>query len=87
MSQEYDVQITVASQKGTCRAGHKVGDSWIVGHTSPEGICLAGLVTLFPAFRVLRYGGQFPWRQDKDTIDIACPDDLNPLVFELRRLH
>ena len=39
MSEWYQVKVKVISQKGTCSAGHKVGDEFIVGDTVPAGMC------------------------------------------------
>lgn len=85
MADSYDVQVKVISQKGTCGAGHKVGDEWIISGKTPEGICLSAFNTLFPATRVLMFGGSFPWSRDPDVASAACPDAANPVVFELRR--
>ncbi len=41
MSEMYDVEISVVSQKGFCSAGHKVGDKWKVKIHTPGGICIA----------------------------------------------
>jgi len=83
----FDVQITVESQKGHCRAGHKVGDQWTVSDKTPGDMCLAGFSALYPNLRVLRFGGSFPWEADPDTSSVACPDDKNPVVFTLKRLE
>ncbi len=85
MAETYDVEIKVISQKGDCGAGHKVGDAWTISTETPSGICLAAFHALLPDFRVLRFGGSFPWEQDKDVSHVACPDAFNPVVFELRR--
>jgi hypothetical protein len=37
--------------------------------------------------RVLRFGGELPWEEDRDTAHVACPDPLNPLIMELRRIR
>ncbi|MBC8275960.1 MAG: TIGR04076 family protein [Chloroflexi bacterium] len=87
MDKLYDIQVKVISQKGECGAEHKVGDSWIIGSKTQEGICLPALNAILPDLRVLRFGGELPWAQDKDTATVACPDAENPVVFELRRLH
>ena len=87
MADRYDVLVKVISQKGTCTAGHKVGDEWVIGSKTPEGICLAGFHSLIPNARVLMFGGTFPWATDPDVITVACPDAESPLVFELRRLR
>ena len=86
MAEHYKVSIRVISQKGTCEAEHKVGDQWITGGKTPEGICLSAFSFMLPVINVLMYGGSLPWEDDPDMTTVACPDAENPLVFELRRL-
>jgi len=86
MSDSYPVRITVASQQGKCAAGHKVGDTWLVEENlTPGGVCLGAFNAIAPNMRVMRFGGQFPWSQDKDATVVACPDGENPVIFEVRR--
>ncbi|HLB12355.1 MAG TPA: TIGR04076 family protein [Dehalococcoidia bacterium] len=88
MGGSYPVRITVVSQQGHCDAGHKVGDSWLIDENkTPGGICLGAFNPLAPNVRVLRFGGEYPWAEDKDATTIACPDAVNPVVFEVRRLR
>ena len=87
MAERYEVVAKVVSQKGTCNAEHKVGDEWVIGSKTPEGICLAAFNAIYPYVRVLTFGGSFPWETDPDVTTVACPDAENPLVFELRRLR
>ena len=90
MSEVYDVAIRVISQKGTCDAGHKVGDEWLIKGKeckAPPGLCLFALSSLSPLVKVLMYGGVFPWDSDPDVTTCACLDADNPVVFELRRLQ
>ena len=88
MAQRYKVAVKVVSQKGTCVRGHKVGDEWIIGETTPGGMCMTAYNDLFPYVWVLMWGGQFPWESDPDvSTNVACSDAQNPLVFELRRLR
>jgi len=86
MADRYDVKVKVISQKGTCGAGHKVGDEWLITGKTPDGICLSAFNALFPNIRVLMFGGTFPWSSDPDVSTIACPDAENPVVFEVRRV-
>lgn len=86
MAERYEVLVRVVSQKGTCVQEHKVGDEWVIGRKTPEGICLSAFDALFPNARVLMFGGVFPWETDPDVSTVACPDAKNPVVFELRRL-
>jgi uncharacterized repeat protein (TIGR04076 family) len=87
MAESYNVSIKVKSQKGHCEAGHKVGDQWLVGEKTPEGICLFAFSSLFPFITPLMYGGAFPWEKDPDVTTVACPDPDNPVVFEIRRIR
>jgi uncharacterized repeat protein (TIGR04076 family) len=86
VSETYDVEVTVVSQKGVCGAGHKVGDKWIIGSVTPTGFCAAAYHVLYPDLRVYRFGGILPWTQDPDICQLACADNENPVVFQLRRI-
>ncbi len=79
------VVARVISQKGTCAAGHRVGDEFVIEEKSLAGMCSWAFYTLFPFANVLRFGGSFPWESDQDVTTVACPDPQNPVVFELRR--
>jgi uncharacterized repeat protein (TIGR04076 family) len=86
MAGRYEVRIKVISQKGRCSVGYKVGDEWVTTGKSPEGICLNAFGMLLPNVRTLMYGGEFPWETDKDISIVCCPDVVNPVVFEIRRI-
>jgi len=79
------VTARVISQKGTCAAGHKVGEEFVIGEKTPPKVCSWAFYCLFPFASVLPYGGSFPWEKDPDKTTVACPDPENPVVFELRR--
>jgi uncharacterized repeat protein (TIGR04076 family) len=87
MAESYKVRVRVISQKGHCEAGHKVGDEWLVGEKTPEGICIFAFTSLFPFITPLMYGGAFPWEKDADKTTAVCPDPDNPVVFEIRRVR
>ncbi|MFC1861268.1 TIGR04076 family protein [Chloroflexota bacterium] len=84
---QYEVSIKVISQKGTCATEHKVGDEWTLRSKTPEGICLGAFAALYPEARALLFGGSAPWSSDPESVEIACPDADNPVVFELRRIR
>ena len=86
MAERYEVLIKVISQEGTCPQEHKVGEEWVLGTKTPEGICSSAFNALFPNAWALMFGGSFPWSDDPDTVTVACQDAKNPVVFELRRL-
>jgi uncharacterized repeat protein (TIGR04076 family) len=77
----------VISQQGTCEAGHRVGDEFIIGQITPPGLCSWAFYTLFPFAEVLQFKGTFPWEPEPDRTTVACPDPGNPVIFELRRVE
>ena len=79
------VVARVISQQGTCSAGHKVGDEFVIGQQTPPNLCSWAFYSLFPFAEVLQFNGSLPWEQDRDKATVACPDPANPVVFELRR--
>jgi len=81
-----EVVARVISQKGSCEAGHKVGDEFVIGEKTPPGVCSWAYYVLFPFAEVLQFGGTFPWENDPDRTTVACPDAGNPVVFELKRI-
>ena len=82
-----EIIARVVSQKGTCDAGHKVGDEFVFGQTLPAGLCSWAFGGLFPLAEILDFGGTLPWETDPDRAMCACPDPANPVVFELRRIR
>jgi len=86
--EEYEgrkVLAKVISQKGTCVAGHKTGDEFIISDMCPHKMCAWAFYTLFPFAQVLMSKGTFPWEKDPDKCTVACPDPGSPVVFELSR--
>jgi uncharacterized repeat protein (TIGR04076 family) len=86
-SGHYPVKIEVISQKGTCHLGHKVGDTWTVKDVTPCGMCIGAFNSLSLQLKMLEFGGQFPWKPNKDILECACPDGDNPVIFKLTRIR
>ena len=87
------VVLKITSVRGTCASGHKVGDEFDLGKDFTLGksgngkaLCPSAFYAAFPNWRVLRFGGELPWEEDKDMAYVACPDSLNAVVMELRRI-
>ena len=76
----------VISQKGTCAYGHKEGQTFDMEGGTPVGMCPAAFHAIYPSAYGLMFGAVFPWEQDKDAAQVACPDGTNPVIFEVRRL-
>ena len=80
------VVAKVISQKGRCDAGHKVGDEFVLGPKTTEGICMGAYHAMYTNAFLLIMGASRPFG-DPDVATVACPDAKNPLVFELRRIR
>ena len=92
MAGPFKVVMKIHSVKGICEAKHHEGQEFdlsgevTLGLTgSPKGICPVLYYAIFPNFRVLRFGGAFPW-EEEGVAHVACPDPFNPVVAQLRRV-
>jgi uncharacterized repeat protein (TIGR04076 family) len=77
------IEVKVAGIKGTCGAGHKVGDIARVTEQGVEG----KIYSMLPAVFAMMYEARFPWLSDPDVKTHACPDAANPVVFEIKRVR
>jgi uncharacterized repeat protein (TIGR04076 family) len=86
----YPIEITLLEAKGTCAAGHSVGDVFLVpGETEQfqcSGLCIHALSSMLPKLVAMRYGANLPWLKDPDVATHLCPDAANPHTFQLKRL-
>jgi len=87
VSERVIITVKEIQGRGICSYGIKPGDCWtITSEETPPKFCAWALQAIFPFLTVLRFGGEFPWEEDKDTAVVCCPDPHNPVVFELRRV-
>jgi len=81
------VRIKVESIAGECQAGHCVGQAIIVDNVNLSGyLCPDALHSIWPWVQALRFRGKLPWG-DEDGILIACPDAVNLVRFDVRRVR
>ncbi|MDD5010171.1 MAG: TIGR04076 family protein [Syntrophorhabdaceae bacterium] len=78
---------TIKAVKGTCSAGHKVGDVIDLSGRNTGGMCGYLYHSLFPYLVMLQFGGGFPveWG-NPDVVEIDCMDKMNVVTIELRRI-
>lgn len=87
MEKDYDVRITLISQKSKCAAGHRVGDQFLVGRKTPDGLCIWAFNSLLPFITTLRFGGTFHWEKNSDQGTFCCPDSTVVNTFRLERVR
>jgi len=78
------VIATVTGLKGTCNAGHSVGEQFEISCHNPAGLCGFFYHDIFPKLSVMQFGGQYPWG-NPDVMDLECPDRYNILTLRLER--
>jgi len=90
----YKLLGTILSVKGDCTAGHNAGeqiDLTIWDSKKDEArkappLCAFFYSMIFPYLAVLQFGGEFPWEEDKDSFQISCPDPVNQVTLEIKRI-
>jgi uncharacterized repeat protein (TIGR04076 family) len=87
MEDTYKVKARIISCKGTCSAGHKVGEEFTINQKTPANMCSWAFYSVFPFVSVLQFNGSFPWEKDSNKAVVACPDADNQVVFELKRTN
>ncbi len=85
----YRVVGTIKAVKGTCSAGHKVGDKLELSGHNTAGLCGFFYHDIYPYLIMLQFGGSFPaeWGGDQDVVELDCMDKWNLVTIELRRLR
>ena len=84
-TKEYEVVIKLVGNQNPCHSGHQIGDEWVFNYMTPPNMCGLAFNALYPVALTLQFGGTFPWQDDPDVIQVACPDGEVNNIFELKR--
>lgn len=52
-----------------------------------NGLCGFFYHDIFPMILTLQFGGSFPWSSDPDVVEVECPDRMNAVKMELKRIR
>ena len=74
----------VISVKGSCGAGHKVGETLKMTCWDTGGLCGFFYHDIFPNLNVMQFGGKYPWGSG-DEMELECPDRANAVTIRIRR--
>ena len=78
---------TIKEVKGSCSAGHKVGDRLELSGYTSGGLCGFFYHDIFPYIIMLQFGGGFPAEYGSpDVVEMECVDRVNAVKIELRRM-
>ncbi|MDY6844664.1 MAG: TIGR04076 family protein [Thermodesulfobacteriota bacterium] len=79
--------IRIVVTDGECQGKfHKIGQEFIVEHTTPAGMCIGAWNAVAPYVTTLRCGGDFPWEKEKGVATIHCPDPKG-ITLRLQRTN
>ncbi|MFZ1946699.1 MAG: TIGR04076 family protein [bacterium] len=62
---------------------HRVGDTFVIGQRTPDGMCTSAFNAVFPLVFALQCGGKLFWEDDPHVTYASCPDDTG-LVFQIK---
>jgi uncharacterized repeat protein (TIGR04076 family) len=87
------IEITCREVTGFCGAGHKEGDHWKMREEGC-GICIWAMASILPFAAVLDRGGDLfwqnegtKWAKNGEPVEyVRCPDPINTVVFEVRKV-
>jgi uncharacterized repeat protein (TIGR04076 family) len=67
---------------------YRDGQEFIVGEDGkmPDGFCTSAWFSIYPSVRLLSFGGNFPWYEEKGVAVNCCNDGLRPVIFKLERI-
>ncbi|MCX5914297.1 MAG: TIGR04076 family protein [Deltaproteobacteria bacterium] len=93
MQKPAKVIMKILSVQGKCETKHHPGqefdlsgDITLSAAGNPGTVCPALYYAIYPNLRLLKFGGSLPWEKDENLAHVACPDPLNPVVAQLRRV-
>ena len=53
----------------------------------PDGWCLAALHSILPYFLTFIHEGQFGWLSDRNAVIAQCPNPVNTVVMNLKKIE
>ncbi len=87
ITEDWRFELTVTDGKASdCRLGLETGDSFVFSYECPGGICPRVMTELFTWCEVIRCGGDFTYRGEKEKyeMNLVCP--CNCIRFHLKAI-
>ena len=74
--EDWEFELTAVDGKAAyCRAGIEKGDRFVFSYECPAGICPRVMTQVYTWCEVIRCGGDFTYRGEKEKyeMDVVCP--------------
>ena len=85
VTEDWEFELTATDGKaGHCRLGLEKGDKFVFRYECPDGICPKIMSQLYTWCEVIRCGGDFTYRGEKEKYEMgmSCPDGC--IYFHLK---
>lgn len=87
VTEDWQFELTVIEGKAKhCRLGLEKGDKFVFSYGCPEGICPRVMIDLFTWCEVIRCGGDFTYRGEKEKYEINLKCPCNSILFHLKAI-
>lgn len=80
----YKITAKVTAIKGTCSAGHKVGDTFELSCFDSCGLCGFFYNAIFADLQTFQFGGKMPWWEG-NVLEEVCPDPVNQITMVMEK--
>lgn len=85
VTEDWEFKLTATDGKaGHCRLGLEKGDKFVFQYECPAGMCPKAMIQVYTWCEVIRCGGDFTYRGNKEKYEMymSCPDQC--IQFHLR---
>ena len=85
VTEDWSFILTAMEGKAAdCRLGIEKGDEFTFSYECPAGMCPRMMIELFTWCEVIRCGGDFTYRGEKEKYEMDLPCPCNSLQFYLK---
>ena len=85
--EEWSFELTaIKGEARDCRVGIEKGDKFVFSYECPAGICPRVMIGLFTWCEVIRCGGDFTYRGEKNKYEMTLPCPCGCIVFHLKAI-
>lgn len=83
--EDWKFELTVIEGKAAhCRLGLETGDKFVFSYECPAGICPRVMMEMFTWCEVIRCGGDFTYRGERNKYEMVRPCPCGCIKFHLK---